>query len=95
MPHSIASAPELQKKTRVGEASRHQPLGQALLARDLEEVRAVPKLLALLGERLDQMGVRMAERGHRDAGGEIEVAPPVGRVEICPLAALEGDVGRA
>ena len=43
-------------------------------------------------DRLDQMGMRVAGGGHRDAGAEIEVSPAIRRVQIRSLAALERDV---
>jgi hypothetical protein len=56
--HSIASAPELQKNTKVGEALLAQPRGEPLAVRALEQVRHVPELGRLLLQRRDQM--RMA-----------------------------------
>ena len=52
----------------------------------------MPDLLGLLGERLDQLRMGVAERIDRDAGGEIEIALAVGRGEPNALAALEGEV---
>ena len=76
----------------VGEARGAQPLGQPLAFRDAIEVGDVPELLRLLGERLDQMRMRVAERIDRDAGGEIEIAVAVGRDQPDALAPLEGEV---
>ena len=39
------------------------------------------------------MGV--AERSHRDAGGEIEIALAAGREEVGALPALEGEIAAA
>ena len=52
MAASFASAPELEKKTTSAKVLLDQPLGQPLAFRDLEEVRGVPDLAGLLGERL-------------------------------------------
>ena len=64
---SHASAPELQKNTLSANVARDQPLGQPLLARDAVEVGGVPELAGLLGQRRDELGVRVAERVDGDA----------------------------
>ena len=51
----------------VGEACVAQPRRGALGFRNFEEVGDVPELRRLLGERGDQMRVRMTERVDRDA----------------------------
>src|SRR5215469_8247973 len=61
--------PRIAEEHRVGEGVGNEPLGQLLLARYLEQVRAMPQLLRLLGQRLDEMGVRMAEDGDGDTAG--------------------------
>ena len=58
----------------VGERHLAQPLGQPLLAGDAIEIGAVPQLLRLLGERGDQLGMRVAQRIDGNAAGEIEIA---------------------
>ena len=58
----------------VGEGRLAQPLGQPLLAGDAVEVGAVPERVRLLGQRGDELGMRVAQRVDRDAAGEIEVA---------------------
>ena len=83
----------IAEKGGVGEAGCGQALGEALLSRDLVEVRAVPQFLRLLGERGDKMRVRVAERRDRDAAREIEEFPPVRGEEIGAGAALERNVG--
>ncbi len=77
----------------VGESRLDEPLGQPLAAGDAKQVGDVPDLLRLLGERLDQLGVRVAERVHRHAGGEIEVALAVLGDQPGALAPLEHEVG--
>src|ERR1700746_555738 len=73
----------------VGEAVGDKPLGQALLPRDLEQVRAVPELLGLFGHRLDHVRMTMAERGDGDAAGEIEKFAAVGVVKIEAFAPFD------
>jgi len=73
----------------VGEGVGDQALAQALLLGDLEQVRGVPELLTLLDQRLDEIGVAMAQGGDRDAAREIEVLPAVGGEEVSALAPLE------
>ncbi len=69
---SIASAPELVKKRVIGEADLRKARGETLRLRNFEKVGGVPKLAALLNQRFDEMGMRIAERGHGDAAAEIE-----------------------
>ena len=80
------------KKHRVGKGRRAQPVGQPFAFRNAIEIRDVPDLLRLLGQRLDQIGMRMAERVDGDAGGEIEVALARGRDQPGALAPLESEV---
>ena len=68
----------------IGEAVGDQPLGQTLLLRDLVEVGDVPELAALLDQRLDQMGMAVAQRRDGDAAGEVEIAVAIGGVKIGP-----------
>ena len=63
----------------VGEGRVDEPLGQPLAAGMRNRLEMCQSFFGLLGERLDQMRVRMAERVHGDAGGEIEVARAVRR----------------
>src|SRR3546814_4927475 len=51
-----------------------------------------PQFRGLLLDRPDQMRVAMAERGHRDAGAEVEITSTVGGVEVRTLAPLEREV---
>ena len=50
-------------------------------------------MLGLLGQRLDQQRMGMAEHIDRDAGREVEIALAVGRGQPGALAPLEGEVG--
>ncbi len=77
---------------RVGEGRIDQPLGQTLLTGDAEHVRGVPQLLALTDQRIDQMGMGVAERGHRDSRGEIEIALALRGEQIGALAPLEREI---
>ncbi len=92
MAHSIASVPEFWKKHEIGEALFAQPLGQPLAFRNPVEVGGVPELVGLLGDRLDQMRMGMAERVDRDAGGEIQIALTGRRHQPRALAPLESEV---
>ena len=76
----------------VGEARRRQPVGQLLAIRDAVEVGDVPDLRRLLLQRRDEVGMGMAERVHRDAGAEVEIASPVGTLQPRTLASLEGEI---
>ena len=73
----------------VREARRAQPLGQPLALGDAVEIGNMPDLAGLLGDRLDQVRMGMAERVDRHARREVEVAVAVGRDEPRALAALE------
>ena len=90
---SIASAPELVKKTMSAKVVVDEALRQALPLRDAEQVRGVPELSGLLGQRRDEMRMGVAERVHRDAAAEVEISLAVARHEPGALAPLEGDVG--
>ncbi len=82
----------IAEEHRVGEGVGDQAVGEALLAGDVEEVRGVPERLDLLAQRGDEMRVGMAEHGDGDAGGEIEIFPPVAGEEIGALAPFKGEV---
>ena len=74
----------------VGKGCVGETLGKARLRRNLVEVRDVPELPALGLERGNDVRMRVAEAGHADAAAEIQIALAVGRVEVRPLAPLEG-----
>ncbi len=65
------------EKHRIGKAERDQPVGQFLLLGDLVEVRGMPKLPRLFGQRRHQRGVRMAKRVHRNACAQIQKSAAV------------------
>ena len=81
------------EKDRVRESRVDQPLRQPLAFRDAVEVGAVPDFLRLIGQRLDKMGMRIAQRGDGDAAAEIKIARAISARQPCPLAALESDLG--
>ena len=70
-----------------------QHLGQLFLARDLEDVGDVPELLGLVLHRLHQLGVRVAERVHRDAGHAVEIGLSVRGEQARALASFERQRG--
>ena len=56
------------KQHGVGKAVRDQPLGQALLVGNTEQVRGMPQGRTLTDQGLDQMRMAVAQSIHRDAG---------------------------
>jgi hypothetical protein len=52
----------------------------------------VPELARLLGERRDQLGVRMTEGVDRDARPEIEISLPILGEKVRPFAPDECDI---
>ena len=76
----------------VGEARRDEALGEALSARNAQQIRDVPHLLRLLDERAHEMGMGMAERIHRDAAAGIEIGITLRVIKPRPLASLEGEI---
>ena len=81
------------EEDQIGEGRLGQPPRQTLAFRDLEEIGGVPELAGLGRQRLDEMRMGMAERGHGDAGAEIEIALARRRRQPAAVAALESDVG--
>jgi len=56
------------------------------------QIRDVPELVCLLRQGLDKVRMGVAERGDRDAGGEVEIAVAFSREEVDALPALEGKI---
>ena len=83
----------IAEEHEVGKTLLAQPRRQPLAIRALEQVRHVPEFCGLLLQRRDQMRVAMAQRIHRHAAGEIEIALAVGPDQPDAFAALEGEVG--
>ena len=81
------------EEDEIGEGRVGEPAGEPLAFRVLIKVRDVPKLRALTDQGLDEVRMRMADRGHRDAGAEVEVTLARARDEPAALASLEGDLG--
>jgi hypothetical protein len=81
------------EERRVGEGVGDQTLGELLLQVDGVEVGAVPELLGLRLQGPHEMGMAVAEQGHRHAAAEIQVSSAVAVEKIGTLAALEGDRG--
>ena len=58
----------------IGEGRVDETAGKALALGILIEVRDVPELRALAGQSFDEVRMGVADRGHGDAGAEIEIA---------------------
>ncbi|OIQ71037.1 hypothetical protein GALL_473500 [mine drainage metagenome] len=80
------------EKHKVGKARLAQARSEPLAIRTLEQVRHVPELRRLFLECCDQMRMTVAQRIHRDTGGEIEIALAIGRNQPRALAALEAEI---
>ncbi len=76
----------------IGKACGAQPLRNAFGFGNLVEIGHMPELLCLLGDRGDEMRMRMAQRVHGDAGSKIEIAFAVLGHEPYAFAPLEGEV---
>ena len=76
----------------VGEGRVGEPFGESRLLRDLMQIGDVPQLLRLLGQRLDEMRMRVPERRHRHAAREVQITLAGGGVEIGAFPAREGEL---
>jgi hypothetical protein len=76
----------------IGKALRAQPIGELFLLGDAEQIGDVDRLLRLRGDCGRDLRMRVAERVHGDAGGEVEIALAVGGGEPCALAVIERKV---
>ena len=56
----------------VGEGFLAEPRCEPLLPGDAMQIGHMPQFFGLLGERVDEMRMRVAERRHRDTRGEVE-----------------------
>ena len=83
------------EKYSVGKTRRAEPVRQLLAFGDPVEIGDVPDLVRLLGQRLDQLRMRVAECINGNAGGKIEVALTLGREQPSALAPLESEITRA
>ena len=77
---------------QIGKACCGKPRAKPFRLRNLEKIGDVPELLALLGQRLDEMGMGMADADDGNAGAEIEIFLAVRRVEPGALAPLESEI---
>jgi len=77
----------------VGERMLHQPRGKQFRLRNAIQVGDVHYLGRLLGDRLGQMRMAVAERGGGNARPEIEESSPVHRPQPGAFAPLEREVG--
>ena len=92
---SLASAPELAKKTLPGCPEQvEEALGKADLRLGREEVGDVAQGLHLGGDRLDQGRVGVAEGVHGDAAEQVEVLLAGVVPDGCALAAGQHQLGR-
>ena len=82
----------IAEEHHVGKALLAQPRCELLAIRALEQVRHVPELCRLLLQRRDQMRMAVAQRVHRDARGEVEIALAGGRYQPAALAAFEAEI---
>ena len=92
MPHSMASRPELQKKTVSAKLFSVSRRPGSLLVGNIVQVRGMPEPAGLILERGDEAGMGVAESGHGDPAAEVQEPPPVGREEVGALAFFESDV---
>jgi hypothetical protein len=90
---SLASAPLLQKNTRPGPGVADQPPRELALVGVAEEVADVDQLARLPLHRLHPVRMAMAQRAHRDARGEIEVALALVVPHLGAAAAHQGEGG--
>ena len=81
MAASMASVPELQKKTLSAKEFFTSAFARFDLRLDVEVVRDVHEPLRLFLEGHDDLRMAMAEVVHRDAGDEVEVLLAVGVVD--------------
>src|SRR5690606_34601733 len=76
----------------VGERRGDELLGELFLAGNAVEIRGVPELSCLLGERGGELRVGVTEGIDGNAGTEIEIALALGVDEPGALAPFEDDI---
>ena len=81
----------IREEDRVGECQLDQSLRQLLLFRHAVEIGGVPQLVRLRRQRLDQHRMRMTQGVNRDAGAQVQVAPPLRVHDMGSLSPLEGN----
>jgi hypothetical protein len=77
----------------VGKAVGDQLRGDPFLAGHAIDIRGVPHLAQLRGQRGQQARMSMAERSHGDTRGIVEIASPGGIEQVSTFAPLESEVG--
>ncbi len=77
----------------VGKGQRDKLGGERLLLGDPVEIGDVPHLAGLVGQRLDQSRMGVAQRVDRDAGREIQQPAPVRCLQPDTLTARKSDRG--
>ena len=90
---SFASAPELQKNTLSANVASTSRCASRSAPRDAIQVGHVHHLGGLLGDRLGEVRMAVAQRRGGDAGAEIEKSSPIHRPQPSAFAPLEGEVG--
>ena len=88
----VGLSARIGEEHEIGEGRIRQTAGKPFAFRILVQVRDVPELRALTGQRLHHMGMGVSDRGHRNAGAEVEIAFAGRRDQPAPLSTLEGDV---
>ena len=81
------------EKYEIGEGRVAEAARKPLAFRHLEQIRSVPDLRALGHQGIDEVRMRMPQRGDGDAGPEIQVALARRRRQPATVAPLKGDVG--
>ncbi len=75
----------------IREGEFRQALREPLAFRNPVDIRDMPELAGLLGERVHEMRMRMARDIHRDARRKIQEASTIGRSQPRPVPSLEGE----
>ena len=88
----VGLGPGIGEEHEVCEGRVGQTAGETFAFGILVQVRDVPELRALTGQRLHHVGMGVSDGSHRDSGPEVEIAFARRRDEPAPLSALEGDV---
>ena len=81
----------VREEDAVGEGMLAEELGQLRLLRDVKQVGHVEEGRRLLAQGAHDLGVAVAERGHRDPAGKVQVLLAVRVPDPRPLPSHEGD----
>ena len=82
----------IAEKRASREGSGDQLVGQLFLRGNAEMVGDLPDLVGLIGQRLDQLGMGVAQRRHGDAGHQVEIFFAFVREQPGAFATLEDEV---